>query len=506
MSDKFAYHIELRSLPPDRPPELVQTVATSTALEIWLSDGTIVSYPRDPIDIGSLTFSYKAVGAARYYYEYIFDNRQVEMIRVGEFDHQFGSAVLKGPENWLSLHVSWSPTPWEKTVSRSEAAKYTILSDFLPGPLPLHIAGKDCIRDGFELPFRGDNVSERHLMQQIWLQIRTYGNSVDPLVIGPVFKPAPEEKEVRDRIHRCVSEYDLEFLRPLDHDKANLKEIEDAVVPRTDFEGKILDCLKLAIRAMIPHNPAAQQIAKARAARRMRRHLSARGITALEQAQSRLGSLRVAENILKIIGWKTSVARQKPGIDTPQFTSYVGMEEQQDARLVAITRSNVFVAKWKAIAERLSIDEPYYARLRDGIAAALKRLNNRIEALHLAYDLKVSPELCKGELVRRCAANLAEIQAESVMGIHLCGDEVKASLSVENWQLDRQDQYGPTCRGFNCQVGQHQLRAVVWTDSFDESIVDVRLQLVVQATVRHQDGSEYSRMFDGNKLLTLHPE
>jgi hypothetical protein len=396
------------------------------------------------------------------------------------------------------LGVGWFPS-WTDPVTRSETAKYTILSDGLPGPLPLHIAGAEKVREDFKLPLNDDDPWERHLMQQVEMTIRQYGTSADPMVIGPAFQPTPAEQDVRDRIHRLVQLYGFGFLRPLDDASVGLNEAQNAVVPRTDFEVQILGCLKMAIRAMIADNPASQQVEKARAGRKARSRLSARGITTLQQAHIRLRSFRAAQNILNIVNWKTSVTR------SPEHASYVQMEEEQDARLEAITQSKMFATKWRVLAERLSVDEPYHTTLTLGINAALKRLSTRIDTLHLAYDLKVSPEFCKAELARGCAANLAKIQTESVMGVHLSEAEAMATLSPENWQQIDKASYGPdNRRRFNCQAGKHELRADVWTDLTDEAIEGISLQLAVQVVVRHQDGSEHSRMFDSNTLLTLH--
>jgi hypothetical protein len=501
MSNEPIAHTELTASLHYSPPRLIETTFTTTTLDMKLSDGRIISYPRNFIDIGSLTSSCKDLGNGKYLYAYTFDNRQAEMIRVGEFDHQFGRPIMSGPAGWYGSFVAWdakSEPVWNETVTRSEAAKYLILSEFLPGPLPLHIDGAETIRKDFVLPFSGAKLWERDLMQQIWLQIRLYGNSVEPLVIGPVFKPGPSEQEVRVGIHRWVEGYNLELFRPFDHPGVNLMETESAVVPTTAFEGQVLDCLKVAIRAMIPYNPAAPQIEKARAGRKARKRLSTRGITSLEQAQTRLRSFRAAQSILNIVKWKTSVAR------APEHTSYVQMEEEQDARLEAITKSKTFAVKWKAKAERLSVDEPYYAKLIGGIDAALRRLKNRIDFLHTAYDLTISAAFCKSELARACAANLAKIEAESVVGIHLTNEEAKASLSAENWQFIDKASYGPSIRRrFNCQAGRHELRADVWTDLVDEKISSISLQLAVQLVVRYQDGSEHPKMFDSNTLLTV---
>jgi hypothetical protein len=257
---------------------------------------------------------------------------------------------------------------------------------------------------------------------------------------------------------------------------------------------------------MIADNPAAPQIEKARAGRKARKRLSVRGITSLEQAQTRLRSFRTAQKILNVVNWKTSVAKQKATmpVGTPEHTSYIQMEEEQDARLEAIVKSKTFAAKWKTMAERLSVDESYHAKLSLGVRAAQKRLSTRIETLHLAYDLKVSPEFCKAELAKGCAAKFANIQAESVIGIHLSDEEANASVSAQNWQLIDQASYGPdNRRRFICHSGKHQLRADVWTDFVDENIQGISLQLVVQVVVRHQDGSEETRLFDSNRLITL---
>jgi hypothetical protein len=483
--------------------ELVDTIATETTLEWKFSDGRTISYARDPIDIGILTFSNRKTANGKYFYKYTFDNRLVQMIRVGEFGHSFSPRlsrrvcrpIMRGPDGWAGSGTGWWPSPTDP-VTRSETAQYTILSDHLPGPMPLYLAGPEKVRDDFKLPFNSRKSWERHLMQQIDSTIRRYGTSVDPLVIGPVFKPEPAEQEVRDRIHRWVEGYGYDFLRVLDDPNVNLIETEDAVLQGTNFEVQILDCLKAAIRAMIPHNPAAPQIAKARVGRNARERLSARGITTLEQAQIRLRSLRAAQSILNIVNCKTAVAR------APAHASSAHMEEERDAQLEPITKSKMFLARWKALAERLSVDEPYHRKLTLGIGAALKRLSTRIETLHLAYDLKASTEFCQAELARGCVANLARIQAESVVGIHLSDAEAKASLSSENWQPIDAASHGRS-RTFICQAGNHHLRADVLTDFVDENIQSISLQLVVQVLFRHQDGSDQPRMLDSNTVLLL---
>ncbi len=269
------------------PPKLTATIATPTVLEFRLSDGRIISYPKEPIPIGNLTYSYKEAGDGKYLYEYSFDNRQVEMIRVGEFTHDFGCPVMNGPEGWIDVGPGWSPSLrlTGKPVARNETAKYTIVSEFLPGPLLLHIAGAGNTRDGFTLPFSTETSSERYLLQKIWHMIQAYGDSCDPLVIGPAFKPKPTELEVRNRIRLCI-EYGLEFLRPLDDKGAALIEAEGAVAPTTEFETKVLDCLKVAIRSMIVYDPIAVAAALEAERVEMRGRLSGRGVTTLEEAKA----------------------------------------------------------------------------------------------------------------------------------------------------------------------------------------------------------------------------
>ena len=64
------------------PPgiELIKTIATTKSLEWLFSDGRTVSYPRDPIDIGNLEFSYSEIAKGKFVYRYTFDNRNVEWI------------------------------------------------------------------------------------------------------------------------------------------------------------------------------------------------------------------------------------------------------------------------------------------------------------------------------------------------------------------------------------------------------------------------------------------
>lgn len=188
-------------------------------------------------------------------YEYTLDNRQVEMIRVGEFNHRFGNPRFSSPDGWWGSHTAWHPAPWQGTPARIEAMKYSILSDYLPGPLRFHFVGKGDIRKDFELPFKGVNGSERSLIQQIDLQIHFHGDSVEPVLIGPTLKPEPPEQEVRDRIHQWIQEYGLNFLRLFDNPNCDLVETEKDVVPTTDFEVQVLDCVKIAIRSMIGDRP-----------------------------------------------------------------------------------------------------------------------------------------------------------------------------------------------------------------------------------------------------------
>jgi hypothetical protein len=338
------------------------------------------------------------------------------MIRVGEFDHQFGPRrvvevgdqrfqmpsltnaglpVLRGPDGWICLGVGWFPSGSD-SVMRTGTAKYTILADSLPGPLPLHVTGAEEVREDFALPFNLDDPWECHLMQQVEMTISQYGTSADPMVIGPAFQRNPPEQDVRDRIRRLVQLYGFGFLRPFDDASVNLSDAQDAVVAGTDFEGQILDCLKVAIREMIPDNPAAPQIEKARVGKKVRKRLSTRGITSLEQAQTRLRSLRATLEILNILLWKASGVQQ--------YGPCQADIEARDSRLIALTKSKAFLQRWPTIAEHLS-DQSYRKQLISGVSAATERIGKKIGALHLAYDLKISAEFCKAELARACAAN-----------------------------------------------------------------------------------------------------
>jgi len=257
MPDEITVNCTASLLPlPRRTPDTVETVIRPSALEFCLSDGTIITYPREPINIGALTFSYREVEAGQYLYEYILDNRQVEMIRIGDFDDHFddcfGRPKVSGPDGWVGHSTGWFTSPSETPI-RSEAAKYSIVSSYLPGPLPLHIQGPQKVQEDLELPLKGATRAERYVMQVIWHDICSYSNCVRPLVIGPAFKPQPSEQEVRDRIRQCVQEYydDLRFLRPFDEDSCNLMATEKNVPPATDFKAQVLDCLNVAIRAMI---------------------------------------------------------------------------------------------------------------------------------------------------------------------------------------------------------------------------------------------------------------
>src|ERR1017187_7999134 len=101
----------------------------SIASTMQTSDEIAYRYPRHPIDVGKLTFSYEETGNGKYFYKYTLDNRLVQMIRVGEFDHSFGPGVprrlgqpiLRGPDGWTSLGVGWVPS-WTDPVTRSETA------------------------------------------------------------------------------------------------------------------------------------------------------------------------------------------------------------------------------------------------------------------------------------------------------------------------------------------------------------------------------------------------
>ena len=59
----------------------------------------------------------------------------------------------------------------DRSVTRSETAKYTILSDYLPGPVILHVAGENRVRDDFKLPFRRPRPRDGNLMEQIYITV-----------------------------------------------------------------------------------------------------------------------------------------------------------------------------------------------------------------------------------------------------------------------------------------------------------------------------------------------
>lgn len=115
-SHKIGYFATLTALPPEPRLELVKTIATPTKLEWELSDGRRISYPRDPIDIGNLTFSHRKIPNGKYFYRYSLDNRLVYMIRVGEFEHHVGARsihapvgvpILRGPDGWTGMGDAW---------------------------------------------------------------------------------------------------------------------------------------------------------------------------------------------------------------------------------------------------------------------------------------------------------------------------------------------------------------------------------------------------------------
>jgi hypothetical protein len=506
LPNEFTAHAELRVSLVHRTPELVKTILTPATLEIHLSDGQIITYPRNPIDIGTLAFSLREADDGRFVYEYTLDNRQVEMIRVGDFNHQFGRPDMSCPEGWYGSSCSWHPR-WDKTPARIEVAKYSIVSNYLPGALCLHIAGKDEVREGFELPFKGANASERSLMQQIWLQIRSYGNSVDPLVIGPVFEPEAPEQQVRDRIRRWIQEYNLDFLRPLNDPNIKLPEAIGSVVAGFRFEAQILNCVRTAISVMVPYDPEAEPRERARLKREAQRTWGTRGVNSLEQARARLRSFRLCQDILRIIQIRVSLLAMRHS-NLPHQLRHRSepdpvWEEQQNTRLSVLTKSQAFIRRWPSLAKRLSEDEQYCERLAKGGRAAEERIRNNIEGVLTAFpDLKVSPESAIREIVKTCAANLDKIQARSVVGIHLNGEEARASISAENWQFINEQMPGPThWRTFTCQIGKHQLRASVWSDEVDENIGRIDFQLCVQVPLRNPDGSLGTIVLEENRLL-----
>jgi hypothetical protein len=245
--------------------EIIDTIATVSTFEWKLSDGRTISYAREPIDIGTLAFSYRVTDNGKYFYEYCLDNRQIQRIRIGGVGDTIRLAapntveesILSAPDGWTGFNLSWSPS-LTNLVTRSETAKYTILSDYLAGPVILHVAGENKVRDDFKMPlFDGRNLAECHLMQEIHGTISLFGTSVESWVIGPAFKRRPSEREVRDRIHELVDRYGFEFLRPLDDSAVNMIEAAAAAVPETEFEVQILDSLKVAIRAMMADDQAA---------------------------------------------------------------------------------------------------------------------------------------------------------------------------------------------------------------------------------------------------------
>jgi len=226
----------------------VSVAATSSTLVFKFKDGRTLTYPKHPIDIGQLRCSYTKLGDDNYKYEYVFDNRQVTQVSVGNVFQCCNFAVDTVREGQMRrpgrdpVFVSWpalSPLDQPQLVERAQNAKYTLLSPYSPGLVHMTLRSEDT--EAPDVPVDLDEESRQFVGETVAQDART----VQRLVIGPAFGGVTRMK-VLNEVHRWIYDEGFTFLKPLFQVGVGMdpKPTLDTLSPSTELERQIVACLR----------------------------------------------------------------------------------------------------------------------------------------------------------------------------------------------------------------------------------------------------------------------
>jgi hypothetical protein len=232
---------------PSIPTTSIAVDTTPTALTFRLNDGRTISYARHSLDIGTLRVSHMRLGET-YKYEYIYDNRRVHSFSVGriiEGSHLAFRTIWETPKGWHARESTAFAMggPFGEQTERIENAKYTMVSDYLPGLAEAVFVGDERLTEDAEVPFNIDNQS-----MQFILATRANDSKIRRFVIGPSIRPSCTRRMVMNEIETWIR-WGFVFLKPLFDlgPGEDPKPVLQGLSPSTQLERDVVLCLQAVL-------------------------------------------------------------------------------------------------------------------------------------------------------------------------------------------------------------------------------------------------------------------
>ena len=233
--------------PPNIPTTSTTVDTTPTALIFRLKDGRTISYTRHFLDIGTLRVSRMRHGE-NYKYEYVYDNRQVDCFSVGriiEGSHLAFRTIWETPKGWYAREsiACALPDRFGEQPERVENAKYTMVSNYLPGLAEAVFTGDERLTDNVDMPVDIDNPSRQFILTTL-----ASDSKIRRFVIGPSIQPCGTRRIVMNEVERWI-EWGFVFLKPLFRlgPGEDPRPVLDGLSPSTQLERDIVLCLQAAL-------------------------------------------------------------------------------------------------------------------------------------------------------------------------------------------------------------------------------------------------------------------
>lgn len=201
------------------------------AMLLTTSRGKTVSFRRgDLLNVANFSWSYQSVGDQTRY-TYTVDNRELEIMRIGEdFTYVESISEQTAPPGWSPLGVAFFAGS-SSDVTRLERGVYTTTTNWHPGLVAVFLVSAEGMDS---LPLQ-DNSADNERLAEVSGIVH---NSLIKLAIGPAFSPSASKDEVVALVKHWVKDLRVSFLQPyLDgHDLTTIQ-------PTGDLEQQILDTL-----------------------------------------------------------------------------------------------------------------------------------------------------------------------------------------------------------------------------------------------------------------------
>jgi hypothetical protein len=222
---------------------------------VRLPDGSIEKYGRaNRIEVSRPTSSYHPIGGGKFQYDFVLDTREAEIIRVGD-DFRYSNILKEGDlhpnfqNGWFSTGTGWISLPSQKPL-REKGLKFTLVSDWLPGPVAVMFLGKD---QPVSQPVSMDWISRMSVRDQPMINIILAGatginrDSVRKVVIGPAIRPGYTSAGLVRVIRSWVQTLCLGFLIPMTKEGVDLKQTLETLQTSNDLERSIVECLRVVL-------------------------------------------------------------------------------------------------------------------------------------------------------------------------------------------------------------------------------------------------------------------